>query len=478
MCAQNNASGATRMKRSEHTNFPFHVCSLITVIRRESEKRSVVTKSREGNLASKGGLWPVPKTLTGNREQQIAGHLKEEEQGTRNQSEWRGKGTGRRKTNSCRHRKGEPAVVADRAGCIWDRRPSVPGVEAFLLEIHEELKCGQYTANNIRRVYIPKGANGKRPLGIPTVKDRVVQMAVKLIIEPLFEANFLDCSYGFRPKRSNTQAVKLAHSISNGNKWVVDVDLKSYFDTIPHDKLKVLVRKRVGDKNVFALIYQWLKAGVMEEGKVRKPTDGSPRGGVLSPLLSNIYLHEIDKLWNNNPTVRLVRYADDMVLFCRTGKQAYYVLKKVREQLENLGLTLNEEKTRIAHVSNGLDFLGYTIKEAYSYKRGKMVRIKFPRPKSEKNMRCKIKDAIKSNPLGTELKEVITMLNRKLLGRANYFKIGNSYKQAIRLSNYVCSQLRLYWRRCKHRKEISGCRKWNNSYFYKKGLYYVPSLLS
>lgn len=352
------------------------------------------------------------------------------------------------------------------------------GAEPFLAEIHKDLKSGQYTASDVRRVYIPKGVNGKRPLGIPTVKDRVIQMAVKLIIEPLFEAGFLDCSYGFRPERSNTQAVKLAHSVSNSSKWIVDVDLTSYFDTIPHDRLKALVRKRVGDKSVLALIYQWLKAGIMEEGNVRKPTDGTPQGGVISPLLSNIYLNEIDKLWNDNSTVEMVRYADDMVLFCRTEKQAHYVLKKLRGQLDELGLTLNDEKTKIVHVREGVDFLGYTIKEAYSYNRGKMVRIKFPRPKSEKNMRCKIKDAIKSTHLGTELEEVITMLNRKLLGWANYFKIGNSYKQAVRLSGYVCSQLRLYWRRCKHRKGISGYRMWKNSYFYEKGLYYVSNLLS
>ena len=352
------------------------------------------------------------------------------------------------------------------------------GVEAFLNELQEELKSGSYTACEIKRVYIPKGADGKRPLGIPTVKDRVVQMAVKLIVEPLFEADFQDCSYGFRPKRSNTQAVKLAHGYSNTSKWVVDVDLKSYFDTIPHDKLKELVRRRIGDKRVLALIHQWLKAGIMEEGNVRNPTDGTPQGGVLSPLLSNIYLNEIDKLWNDNASVRIVRYADDMVLFCKSHRQAEFVLGKLREQFSSLGLTLNDEKTKIAHVRDGFDFLGYTIKEAYSYKSNRMVRIKFPRPKSEKNMRFKIKEALKSEKLGTDLRLVIAMLNRKLSGWANYFKIGNSYKQALRLADYVCEQLRLYWRRCKHRKDIRGGVKWKNSYFYEKGLYYVPNLLS
>ena len=228
---------------------------------------------------------------------------------------------------------------------------------------------------------------------------------------------------------------KLAHYLSNCKKWVVDVDLKSYFDTILHEKLEALIRKRVGDKYVLALIRQWLKAGIMEEGKVRRPTDGTPQGGVLSPLLSNIYLNEIDKLWNENSSVEIVRYADDMVLFCRTEKQAHYVLNKLRGQLEELGLILNEEKTKIVHVRESFDFLGYTIKEAYSHNRGKLVRIKFPRPKSEKNMRQKIKDAIKSMLLGTEFVEVIAMLNRKLSG-------------------------------------------WANSYFYEKGLYYVPNLLS
>ncbi len=352
------------------------------------------------------------------------------------------------------------------------------GVDAFLNELQKELKSGSYTASEIKRVYIPKGADGKRPLGIPTVKDRVVQMAVKLIVEPLFEADFQDCSYGFRPKRSNTQAVKLAHGYSNTSKWVVDVDLKSYFDTIPHDKLKELVRKRVGDKRVLALIHQWLKAGIMEEGNVRNPTDGTPQGGVLSPLLSNIYLNEIDKLWNDNSSVRIVRYADDMVLFCKSHRQAKFVLDKLRGQLSELGLTLNEEKTKIAHVRESFDFLGYTIKEAYSHKSHRMVRIKFPRPKSEKNMRLKIKEALKSEKLGTDLRLVIAMLNRKLSGWANYFKIGNSYKQALRLADYVCEQLRLYWRRCKHRKDIRGSVKWKNSYFYDKGLHYVPNLLS
>ena len=190
------------------------------------------------------------------------------------------------------------------------------GVDVFLEDIRQCLMNEEYTASVIKRVFIPKDNGAKRPLGIPTLKDRVIQMAVKLVIEPIFEADFADCSYGFRPKRSNQQAAGEVHKLVNYNKWVVDVDLKSYFDTIAHDQLMNCVRQRIRDRRLLALIYQWLKAGILEEGKIRRPESGTPQGGVLSPLLSNIYLHEIDKLWCNNQSVRLIRYADDAVFLC------------------------------------------------------------------------------------------------------------------------------------------------------------------
>jgi RNA-directed DNA polymerase len=188
-------------------------------------------------------------------------------------------------------------------------------------------------------------------------------MAVKIVVEPLFEAGFCECSFGFRPKRSNTQAANLVHQIVNRNKWVVDVDLKSYFDSIPHERLMELVGRRIGDKRILHLIRLWLKAGIMEEGKLTIPDQGTPQGGVLSPLLSNIYLHEIDKLWCDNATVRIVRFADDMVFLCKSRRQAEWVLGRLIGQLEALGLTLNREKTKIRHVGHGFDFLGFTYKE-------------------------------------------------------------------------------------------------------------------
>jgi len=352
------------------------------------------------------------------------------------------------------------------------------GVETFLKEIQETMRQESYKADLIRRVYIPKGETGKtRPLGIPTLKDKVAQMAVKIVTEPAIEADFLECSYGFRPKRSNQAAAQRVHKISNRNKWVVDVDLKSYFDTISHSKLMELLRKRVSDRRLLALVRQWLEAGILEDGRVTHTDMGTPQGGVLSPLLSNLYLHEIDRQWHESSTIELVRFADDMIFMCRSERQARWVLRKLRTQLRELGLTLNEEKTCVRHVEDGFDFLGFTYREAYSRRMKRKVRIKTPRTKSVKKMKRSIKEAVRDMQLGTDLIEIVGVVNRKLRGWANYFKIGNCYAAALELSSYACEQLRIYWRRTKHRKRINGYRKWPNSYFYNKGLHYVPRLV-
>jgi group II intron reverse transcriptase/maturase len=198
------------------------------------------------------------------------------------------------------------------------------GEDRYLAELGAVLQAGDYQPGLIRRTFIPKGDGRQRPLGIPTVTDRVVQMAVKWVIEPLFEADFLPCSFGYRPKRRSHDAIGVIDEhLRRGYRWVVDVDLKSYFDTLPHDRLLALVQRRVTDRKLIRLIRKWLKAGILEEGEVMYPELGSPQGGVLSPLLANIYLHEVDREWQSRgPQAVLVRYADDMLILCPSQQVA------------------------------------------------------------------------------------------------------------------------------------------------------------
>lgn len=371
-------------------------------------------------------------------------------------------------------------VRANGGACGVDHQ-SIQDVEAagvlpFLQDLKDEVEAGRYTADLIRRVRIPKGDGRTRPLGIPVVRDRVLQMAVKLVLEPLFDCCFCDCSYGYRPGRSAQHAAQRVHELSNRRKWIVDMDLSSYFDTIPHEPLMELVRRRVSDKRVLHLIVSWLRAGVLEKGGVTSPVAGSPQGGVLSPLLSNIYLHEFDRTWDI-PCGELVRYADDMVILCFSEWEAQRALTMARQRLESLGLTLNREKTRLVHVAEGFEFLGFRYVEAYSPRCKRPVRIKFPRPKAMKKIRASIKERLKKQTLGLPLREVIGDVNRALRGWAQYFRIGNSYAAALSLSRYACDQLRLYWRRSRPRRRGPCTRIWPNSFFYDLGLHYVPSLL-
>ena len=238
------------------------------------------------------------------------------------------------------------------------------GVSAFLRDLRDELKSETYRAQPVKRVWIEKpGSVVKRPLGIPIVKDRVAQTAVRLVIEPIFETNFLNCSHGFRPGRKPHDAIDvIQRSITfEGYREVVDADLKAYFDTIPQDRLLELVGRRINDRRVMNLIKAWLRCGVMEEGKLTHSSTGTPQGGCISPLLSNVYLHAFDKMWQlwGVKGTKLVRFADDFVILCRRGGQA--ALRLATEFLDRLGLTLNREKTHVVHVSQGFDFLGLTL---------------------------------------------------------------------------------------------------------------------
>jgi RNA-directed DNA polymerase len=273
------------------------------------------------------------------------------------------------------------------------------GVEQFLEELSAELREKRYRPNRVRRSYAPKpGKPEKRPLGIPVVKDRVVQAAVKLVIEPIFEADFQPCSYGFRPKRDAHQAIEaVAKYVTYGCAQVVDADLKGYFDSIPHGKLMGIIARRISDKWILRLIRWWLKAGVMEDDCITYSDTGTPQGGVISPLLANIYLNELDRRWTERGynsiryEAHLVRYADDMVILCRKDVGRYYA--EFRQEIERLGLELNEAKTQVVDAREGFDFLGMRFQYKRS-RRGKMNCYKWPTPKAVSRVKEKVRRAI------------------------------------------------------------------------------------
>lgn len=326
------------------------------------------------------------------------------------------------------------------------------GVDRLLDELAADLKAGSYRPLPARRVFIPKpGSQERRPLSIPTVRDRIVQSALKVVVEPIFEADFQPCSFGFRPRRSAHDALQLIlDECARGRRWVVETDIANCFEAIPHERLMAGVEERIVDRHVLKLLRALLRAGVMEAGVVRRSVSGTPQGGVISPVLCNVYLHRLDRDWQTRGCGVLVRYADDLVVMCRTEAEARRALAALRAILAELGLEPKEAKTRIVHLregGEGFDFLGFH----HRYVRGRTRRsrhltflARWPSRRAMQHARDRIRELTARERLLLPVEDVVQDVNSFLRGWVGYFRYGNSARPFDKIDRYAITRLSLF----------------------------------